>query len=136
MEMQSFNETIIQEFRENGGKVKQFGGLPLIILHTIGAKSGEVKLAPLVVIQSEGSLLIFGSYAGNKKHPAWVHNVRKQPDITVEYGTETLQATIAELAPVAAAEKVEEQRQRTTQFADYVANAAPRVIPVFRIEFT
>ena len=135
MDMQAFNESIIKEFRENGGKVKQFGDLPLVILHTIGAKSGDKKLAPLVVIEQPEGLMIFGSYAGNKKHPAWVHNVRKQPDITVEFGAETKQATIRELAPEQAAEKVEEQRQRTQQFADYVANAAPRAIPVFQIEF-
>ena len=135
MGMHSFNETIIKEFRENGGKVKHFGDLPLVILHTIGNRSGDIKLVPLVVILSESDCLIFGSYAGNKKHPAWVHNVRAQPNITVEYGPETRSALIKELAPDLAAARVEEQRQRTTQFAEYVANAAPRIIPVFKIEF-
>jgi len=64
MDMQAYNEKIIAEFRENGGKVSQFGELPMVILHTLGAKSGATKLIPLVVTEEPTQLLLFASFAG------------------------------------------------------------------------
>ncbi|MFT7246979.1 MAG: deazaflavin-dependent oxidoreductase (nitroreductase family) [Candidatus Azotimanducaceae bacterium] len=134
MDMKSYNEKIIKEFRQNGGKVSQFGDLPMVILHSRGAKTGEIRLIPLVVTEESDGVYIFGSYAGAKKDPGWVHNLRAHPDITVEYGTETYTAKIEELDPEQAKAKVSIQQQRSSQFAAYVSAASPREIPVFTIK--
>lgn len=134
MDMKTFNQTIIEEFRANGGKVAMFAGHPMVILHTIGAKSGREHLVPLVLtINGDNEWLLFGSYAGAQKHPIWVSNLRAKPDITVEYGTERFSARIEELPDDEARGKVRIQAGVSEQFADYVKSAAPRNIPVFRV---
>ena len=76
----AFNERIIDEFRANEGKVAMFAGMPMIILHTIGRKSGKTLLVPLVLtVKKEDEMLLFGSFAGAKNDPAWVHNLAQTP---------------------------------------------------------
>ncbi len=63
-ERESFNAQVIAEFRANGGKVAQFGDQPMVILHTIGARSGEVREIPLAVGVDGDELLIFANDGG------------------------------------------------------------------------
>lgn len=134
MEMKAFNEQIIEEFRANEGKVAMFAGYPMVILHTIGAKSGQSYLVPLVLtINEEDEMILFASFAGAKKHPVWVFNLRANPNIDIELGTEKFLAHVEELSPDEAREKVKIQTGLSEQFAGYVESAAPREIPVFRI---
>jgi deazaflavin-dependent oxidoreductase (nitroreductase family) len=131
--MSSWNEQIIAEFRANGGKASQFGDVPLVILHTIGAKSGQVREIPLVALVQGDTMTVFASAAGSPKHPDWYHNLKASPTITVEYGTETFTANVVELPAEQAAAKLHEQGQLIPQFAAYIDSAAPRVIPAFSI---
>lgn len=135
MDWKTLNPKIIQEFRDNGGKIKQFGDLPVVILHTIGAKSGRLLEVPLItIIEEDGTMLLFGSNAGSPKHPTWLYNLRSQPRITVEYGSESFTADVLELPEDERQQRVNTQSQRTPQFADYVESAAPRQIPAFKIQ--
>ena len=135
MEMKSFNEQIIEEFRANEGKVAMFAGYPMVILHTIGAKSGKLLLVPLVLtIEDNGDMTLFASFAGSQKNPAWVYNLRANPQIDIELGTETFKGNVVELSEADAKERVQQMAETTEVFADYVKKAAPRNIPVFRIE--
>jgi len=131
--MSSWNERVIAEFRSSGGKVAQFGDNPLVILHTIGAKSGAVREIPLVALVEGETLYVFASKGGAPSHPDWYHNLRATPAITVEYGTETFTAHVVELEPADAAARLAAQAVLMPQFAEYVTNAAPRVIPAFSI---
>ncbi len=134
MEMKAFNQQVIEEFRANSGKVAMFADYPMVILHTIGARSGKTHLVPLVLtINSDNEMLLFASFAGAKKHPPWVFNLRATPEITIEYGTEQFTALVEELPEEEAKEKVQIQAGITDQFAEYVKSAAPRDIPVFKI---
>jgi deazaflavin-dependent oxidoreductase (nitroreductase family) len=134
-DMQSFNTKIIEEFRANDGKVAMFADYPMVILHTIGAKSGNPLLVPLVLtINDAGDWLLFGSFAGSPKNPAWVYNLRAHPEIEIEYGTETLNVNIIELSDAEAKQKVDVQANISDVFASYIKSAAPRNIPVFKIE--
>jgi deazaflavin-dependent oxidoreductase (nitroreductase family) len=129
----TFNPEVIAEFRANGGKVARFGGLPMVILHTIGAKSGKVREVPLIVALEGDETLIFGTAAGSTKHPDWYFNLRANPRISVEYGDEQFTAEVVELLGAAAQQKIEQQAAAAPQFADYMKSAAPRTIPVFTI---
>ena len=131
--MSDWNTQVMAEFRANGGKVAQFGDAPLVILHTIGAKSGEVREIPLVTLVQGEEMYVAASAAGSPKHPDWFHNLRANPTITVEYKTETFQATLTELPADQAAAKIADQAVLMPQFATYVTSAAPRLIPVFSI---
>ena len=131
--MSSWNEQVIAEFRSSGGKVAQFGDSPLVILHTIGAKSGELREIPLVALVEGDTLYVFASKAGSPSHPDWYFNLKVTPTITVEYGTATYTANVVELPAAEAAAKLAAQAALMPQFAEYVKSAAPRVIPAFSI---
>ncbi len=90
--MNDWNAQIIAEFRANGGKAAEFGDAPLVILHTIGAKSGELRETPLVALVEGDDLYVFASKGGAPTNPDWYYNLKAQPEITVEYGTETFTA--------------------------------------------
>ena len=131
--MSSWNEQIIAEFRANGGKAAQFGDAPLVILHTIGAKSGQVREIPLVALVQGDAMTVFASAAGSPKHPDWYHNLKANPTITVEYKPESFTANVVELPADEAAARLNDQAQLMPQFAGYVESAAPRIIPAFSI---
>ena len=131
--MSSWNEQVIAEFRSSGGKVAQFGDSPLVILHTIGAKSGERREVPLVALVEGDTLYVFASKAGSPSHPDWYFNLKATPTITVEYGTAAYTANVVELPAAEAAAKLDAQAALMPQFGEYVKSAAPRVIPAFSI---
>ena len=127
------NADVIAEFRSNEGKVAWFGDLPVVILHTIGARSGEVREIPLIVVLDGDDMLLFGTKAGSHTHPDWYFNLRANPRITIEYGTERFTADVVELSEADAERKVQKQARSTPLLVEYLKSAAPRVIPVFSI---
>lgn len=129
----ALNKEVIAEFRANAGKVARFGDNPVVVLHTVGAKSGSVREVPLIVVLDGDQKLIFGTSAGAAKHPDWYFNLRANPRVTVEYGTERFDAEVLELPEAEARQKRQDQASSVPQFAEYVSTAAPRVIPVFSI---
>ncbi len=131
--MNDWNAQVIAEFRANGGKVEQFGDAPLVILHTIGAKSGKLRETPLVALDNEDGLFVFASKAGAPDNPDWYHNLKATPEITVEYGTETFTADVVELPEDIGQARLREQAGLMPQFGEYIESAAPRVIPAFSI---
>jgi deazaflavin-dependent oxidoreductase (nitroreductase family) len=131
--MSDWNRQVIEEFRANGGKVAQFGDNPLVILHTIGAKSGEVREIPLVALLDGADLTVFASRGGAPTHPDWYFNLLAQPEIDVEFRTERFRARVEELPAEEAAARLQAQAQLMPQFGEYVKTAAPRVIPAFSI---
>ncbi|MFG2334193.1 nitroreductase/quinone reductase family protein [Streptomyces sp. NPDC048604] len=89
----SFNQSVIDEFRANQGKVGgYFEGSELLLLTTTGARSGKPHTVPLGFVRHEGDLLIVGSNMGAPAHPAWYHNVLAHPMVQVEVGAEEYQA--------------------------------------------
>lgn len=133
IDWKKLNPEVIAEFRENDGRVAQFGDLPVVILHTIGARSGIVREVPLIVIYEGEEALLFGTAAGSPQHPDWVYNLRAHPRIDVELGRERFAADVVELSEAERAAKVATQEATVPQFAAYVKSAAPRPIPVFSI---
>ncbi len=85
------NQKIIEEFRANEGRAGgYFEGAHMILIHHIGAKSGTVRVAPLVYFpQDDGSLVIIASKGGAPTNPDWYHNLKANPKFDVEVGTET-----------------------------------------------
>jgi deazaflavin-dependent oxidoreductase (nitroreductase family) len=70
----------------------------VLLLTTTGRKSGQQRTVPLPYFSYEGRTLIVGSFAGGEKHPAWLHNLRADPAVTVQIGRATTPATAVELA--------------------------------------
>jgi deazaflavin-dependent oxidoreductase (nitroreductase family) len=132
--MSDFNAAIIDEFRANGGKVGgQFEGAPMVLLHTIGARSGEERVNPLVYQSAGDDLAIFASKGGAPTHPDWYHNLLAHPDVTVELGPDTVPVR-ARLAEGAERDRIwSRQKEIMPGFAGYEANTS-RVIPVVILE--
>ncbi|MBL1079356.1 nitroreductase family deazaflavin-dependent oxidoreductase [Nocardia sp. 2] len=89
--MSAFNENVIAEFRANGGKVGgPFEGRDnMVVITTTGARSGRQITNPLVFLPDGERIVLIASNGGADKHPAWYHNLRANPELVVELGTET-----------------------------------------------
>ena len=131
--MNDWNAQVIAEFRANGGKAAQFGDAPLVILHTIGAKSGELREIPLVALVEGDDLYVFASKGGAPTTPDWYHNLKATPQIIVEFGTETFTADVTELPEDEGQAKLRAQAELMPTFGEYITSAAPRIIPAFHI---
>jgi deazaflavin-dependent oxidoreductase (nitroreductase family) len=118
-----WNRGVIEEFRANGGKVAQFEGRPLLLLHHKGAKTGTERVNPLVYQPLGESFAVFGSKAGAPTNP----------DTTVEVG----EGTVKVRARVAEGEERgriwEQQKRDDPNFADY-EKLTSRPIPVVILE--
>ncbi len=128
-----WNQQVIAEFRANGGKVAQFGDAPVVILHTVGAKSGALREIPLVALVDGDDLTVFASKGGAPSNPDWYHNLKATPQITVEYGTESFVADVLELPEDEGQARLRKQAALLSNFGEYIESAAPRVIPAFAI---
>ena len=90
--MSDFNQAVIDEFRANEGKVGgYFEGANMLLLHTTGAKSGQPRTNPLVYVRDGDNLVIIASKGGEDSNPDWYYNLRANPDVTVEVGTDQFQ---------------------------------------------
>jgi deazaflavin-dependent oxidoreductase (nitroreductase family) len=128
-----WNAGIIEEFRSNQGKVGgSFEGSPMLLLHTKGAKSGRERVNPMMYLDLDGGRYVFASKAGADTNPDWYHNLVAHPEVTVEVGTGTYQATAV---PVTGADRdriYAEQARQYPGFAEYQAKTT-RVIPVVEL---
>lgn len=137
--MSSFNDQVIADFNANGGKPGgYFKDAPVLLLHSIGAKSGQERTQPLMFLrEGEGPWFIFASYAGGPKNPAWFHNLVAHPDIDISVGD----GTTIDRVPVRA--RVVEGTERDTiyarqaslfpQFAEYAQKTSRETIPVIEL---
>ena len=101
-----YNTRIIQEFRANQGRVGgPWEGIPLILIHHIGARSGIERVTPVACSpQGEGRFAIWAANGGSPTHPNWYHNLKAHPGITVEVGAQTFTVLAQELDGAARAE--------------------------------
>ena len=131
--LDEFNRGIVEEFRANGGKVGgPFEGGTLLLLHTTGAKSGMPRLSPLAYLTVDDKMLIVGSYAGAPKDPAWVHNLRANPQARIEVGTESYDVSVRELPDAERDATYPKITEVAPVFAEYQANTT-RSIPLFEL---
>jgi deazaflavin-dependent oxidoreductase (nitroreductase family) len=128
-----FNAQVIEEFRGNEGVVGgMFEGMTLLLLHDKGAKSGKAHIHPLAYLGDDGRYVIFASKGGAPTNPAWYHNLKAHPDVRVEVGTETFDATATELTGEERERVFRAQAERAPQFAEYAKNTS-RTIPVIAL---
>lgn len=129
-----FNDRIIEEFRANGGHVETAGfGDKLVLLHTIGARSGDERVAPTMALRDEDSWLVYASKAGAPENPAWYYNLVQNPDITIETPQGTVEVTAHELHGDERDAAWAQVVAVASGFADYQVKAGARVIPVLRL---
>lgn len=79
----------IREIRD-GRLMAALYGLPILALHTTGAKSGQPRVSPLVYVRDGDDVMLIGTNFGQAKHPGWTANLLAHPDARVEIGAESL----------------------------------------------
>lgn len=127
------NRKVVEEFRANSGKVGgPFAGSDIVLLTTVGAKSGTPRVSPLVYFDVDGRVLIAGSFGGAPKAPAWVHNLRAQPSVRVEIGTDAYDGEARELPLEERNALYPRVVEIAPQFGEYQAKTS-RVIPLFEL---
>jgi len=130
MSAADFNTQIINEFRENGGRVGgMFASMPLLLLHHVGAKTGADRVSPVAYLEDGGRYAIFASKAGAPENPAWYHNLMAHPDTRIEIGGETIEVTASEAQGEERDRIYAAQAARMPQFGEYEQKTT-RKIPV------
>jgi deazaflavin-dependent oxidoreductase (nitroreductase family) len=125
-----FNAQIIEEFRANEGRVGgMFEGVPLLLLHHTGARSGKSRVNPLAYQSDDGRYVVFASKGGAPTDPDWYHNLKAHPDVTIETGTDTIDVLASEATGKERERLFSTQAERFPRFAEYEKKAG-RVIPV------
>lgn len=115
-----FNERIIAEFRANGGRVGEpFEGMPLLLLHHTGARSGRARVNPLAYRRDGDRYVIFASKAGAATNPDWYHNLKAHPNVTIEVGTDTIDVVATEASGAERDRLYADQAKDRPQFAEY-----------------
>jgi len=129
-----FNTKMIEEFRANEGRVSgSWAGTTLILIHHIGARSGTERVTPLGCSrQGDGRFAIVASNGGSPAHPDWYYNLKANPRIKVEVGTQTLTVLAEELDGAARAGLWAKLVAEYPSVGEYQARAT-RQIPVFML---
>jgi deazaflavin-dependent oxidoreductase (nitroreductase family) len=132
--MSDFNQKIIEEFRANSGRVGgMFEGAPMILIHHVGAKSGIERVTPLVHFrEDDDNTVIVASKGGAPTHPAWFHNLKANPKIEVEVGTDTHTVVADEITGPERDEVWKRVVAQSPGFGDY-QQKTDRVIPLVRL---
>jgi deazaflavin-dependent oxidoreductase (nitroreductase family) len=130
-----WNSGVVEEFRANRGKIVtgRFAGRSLVLLTTIGARSGQARTTPLAFSRDGANYVVIASKAGSPSNPDWFHNLVRNPTVTLETGDETFQAR-AHVAEGAERERLyQAQAALMPNFAEYQKRTA-RQIPVVVLE--
>ena len=92
-------------YRATDGRIGEIPGLPpLLLLDHVGARSGKRRTTPLVYMDHGDDLVVVPSKGGYERNPGWLHNLRANPETTVQIGSERV--------PVRAREANAEERKR------------------------
>ena len=128
-----FNKRNIAEFRANHGRVGgPFEGAPLVVLHTVGARSGKPRTNIMWYLADDDRYLLFASNAGGDGNPAWYWNLKAKPDARIEVGDDIVDVQATELRGAERDDKYALQAERYPAFAEYQRKTS-RTIPVIAL---
>ncbi|MCD6020975.1 MAG: hypothetical protein K0R20_685 [Actinomycetia bacterium] len=136
--MADWNKGIIEEFRANEGRVGgSFDGATVLLLHTIGRRTGKDHVTPLVYLPDGDRWAVVGSKGGAPADPDWVRNLEANGEATIEVGTETIPVRATRILRGGSEwdDLYARQVARRPGFADYLEKTAGiRTIPVIVLE--
>ena len=132
----SFNDDLIAHFREHRGVITEgpFTGRDILLLTTVGAKTGQPRTHPLVYTRDGDRYVVIASKGGAPTHPAWYHNLRANPEVTVEVGPDTFTALATPIAGGPERRRLYDQHAAINPgFKDYEQRTS-RVIPAILLD--
>ncbi|WP_018503264.1 nitroreductase family deazaflavin-dependent oxidoreductase [Parafrankia discariae] len=126
--------TQVEEYESSGGtRGTELRGVPVVILTTLGAKSGKIRKSPLMRVEHDGRYAVIASLGGAPKHPVWYHNVLAHPRVELRDGTVNQDMVAREVTGDEKALWWERAVAAWPDYADY-QKKTDRAIPVFVLE--
>ncbi|OBH05139.1 nitroreductase family deazaflavin-dependent oxidoreductase [Mycobacterium sp. E1747] len=120
-----------EKYEQSGGaEATDMKGKPIIVLTTVGAKTGKLRKTPLMRVEHDGEYAIVASLGGAPKHPVWYHNVVKNPRVELQDGAVTREYDAREVFGDEKAVWWERAVEAWPDYAEY-QKKTDRQIPVF-----
>lgn len=125
-----WNTQVITEFRKNHGKVGgNFEGAPIVLIHSTGARSGKLRVNPVMYLKDGRRILVFASKGGADTNPDWYYNLKAHQDTQIEVGDETIEVRADEIKGQERDKLFAKQVSLYPQFGEY-QRKTKRVIPI------
>lgn len=124
----------VELYESSGGtQGTTLNGMPVVILWTLGAKSGTIRKTPLMRVEHDGDYAVVASLGGAPKHPVWYFNIVANPHVELQDGPERHDYTAREVTGDEKALWWERAVEAYPPYADY-QERTDREIPVFVLE--
>ena len=120
----------VDKIEQSGGADAELKGKPVILLTTIGAKSGKIRKTPLMRVEHNGEYAVVASLGGAPKNPVWYYNVKKNSRVELQDGSTTRDYEAREVFGDEKAAWWERAVQAWPDYADY-QKKTDREIPLF-----
>jgi F420H(2)-dependent quinone reductase len=115
----------------NGQEANLLRGRPIILLTSVGAKTGKLRKTPLMRVEHAGEYALVASQGGLPRHPVWYHNLKADPEaVTIQDGPEPFDARVREVTGDERAEWWKRAVAAYPPYAEYQERTERR-IPVF-----
>lgn len=124
----------VEEYESSGGtRGTTLRGRPVVILTTLGARSGKLRKTPLMRVEHDGAYAVVASLGGAPKHPVWYFNIQANPLVELQDGPEVQEMKARE---VTGEEKAQWWERAVATWPDYASyqDKTDREIPVFVLE--
>ncbi|MEE4495816.1 nitroreductase family deazaflavin-dependent oxidoreductase [Streptomyces sp. NBC_00464] len=124
----------VEQYESSGGtEGTTMRDMPVIVLTTLGAKSGKIRKTPLMRVEHNGSYAVVASLGGAPKHPVWYHNLTADPRAELQDGPVRQDMTAREVTGDEKALWWERAVAAYPDYADY-QEKTDRQIPVLVLE--
>ncbi len=126
----------VEEYESSGGtraNTLRDTGLPIVVVTSVGAKSGKLRKTPLMRVEHDGSYALVASKGGAPEHPTWYANLVAHPEIELQDGPAPRSMTVRLLEGDERAAWWDRSVAAFSTYAQYQANT-DREIPVFLAE--
>ena len=120
-----------ERFEQSGGTDgNTMRGMPIIVMTSVGARSGKLRKTPLMRVEKDGEYAVVASLGGAPKHPVWYHNLKQNPHVELQDGPVKRDYLAREVTGDEKAEWWERAVAAYPDYADYQKKTT-RQIPVF-----
>ena len=117
----------------DGREANTLNGVPIVVLTTVGARSGRLRKTPLMRVEHDGRYVVVASMGGAPRHPVWYHNVVAHPHVELQDGPVRRDYLARELTGAERAEWWDRAVAVWPDYAQYQTRTS-RVIPVLLLE--
>ena len=131
-----FSRSQVERYEASDGKDgTELEGKPVVIIVSVGASSGKLRKSPVMRVEHNGVYAAVASKAGAPEHPAWYHNLKKNPLVEVWDGTTKVDRRARETTDAERSLWWDRALEIWPDYDSYAA-ATDREIPVFVLEPT